>query len=78
MRLPSITSKRQLQRDQSSHGIAFHSTKVGGRGKKSRAKCAQAFEMEGWRAGAFAGLVVVAGGLILAQGGVRHQPEHLG
>lgn len=76
--LPSQAKKR-VQRDQSSHGIAFHSTKVRGKQKKnqSRAERAQVFEMEGWRAGASAGLLVVAGGLILVQGGARQQPEQL-
>lgn len=78
MRLPSITSQETSAEgsEQLRHSDSQHQSE-GETKKKSRAERAQAFEMEGWRAGASAELLVVAGGLILVQGGARQKPEQL-
>lgn len=80
MRLPSITSQETSAEgsEQPRHSVSQHQSEgETNKQKKSRAERAQVFEMEGWRAGASAGLLVVAGGLILVQGGARQQPEQL-
>lgn len=79
MRLPSITSQETSAEgsEQPRHSVSQHQSEGETNKKQSRAERAQVFEMEGWRAGASAGLLVVAGGLILVQGGARQQPEQL-
>lgn len=79
MRLPSITSQETSAEgsEQPRHSVSQHQSEGETKKKKSRAERAQAFEMEGWRAGASAGLLLVAGGLILVQGGARQKPEQL-
>lgn len=71
-------SKEQLQNNQSSSGVVPHSIKEG-ENEAAELNVQKRWRWKGWRAHAFAGLVVaardLAGGLVW--GDVRHQPEHL-
>lgn len=73
-------SKEQLQSDQSSSGVILHSIKEG-ENEAAELNVQMRWRWKGCRTRVFAGLVVaardLAGGLILVQGGVRHQPEYL-